>query len=179
MKEIINIGDKPIILVFPDEEEEIHVEELTRIDYSNLYGEAVTVPSILNRIGHIKALLEEALSKAKMKREIYSAKIRAIYREEAASSKKSHFKIIGRENPVKLTESALDEALILDPSYEKLSNQVIELQRNFSDVDSLYWAIHKKNEKLNKFLKPVTPEEFIGELVETKINGVFIKKPKY
>ena len=51
MKHVIHLNDKPIVLIYGDLDEEINVDEITKIDYSNLYGESVTISVILNRIG--------------------------------------------------------------------------------------------------------------------------------
>jgi hypothetical protein len=43
-------------------------------------------------------------------------------------------------------------------------------------LDALQWAVQDKSKKLNNLLKPVTPTEFLNELVEGEVNSFFIKK---
>lgn len=82
----------------------------------------------------------------------------------------------GEVEEIKLSEKALDEALLLDEDYQNLCIAYIDAQKNFSVLDALQWAVQDKSKKLNNLLKPVTPTEFLGELVEGKVNSFFIKK---
>jgi hypothetical protein len=75
-----------------------------------------------------------------------------------------------------LSEKALDEALLLDEDYQNLCVEYINAQKNFGILDALQWAIQDKSKKLNNLLKPVTPAEFLNELVEGKVNTFLIKK---
>ena len=47
MKIMVEIGTKTVVLVSPDKDEEIELDDVTTINYSNLYGEAVTVSCLL------------------------------------------------------------------------------------------------------------------------------------
>lgn len=79
---------------------------------------------------------------------------------------------------VKLTEKSLEDAVILDVKYQTVSKEIIEAKRDLDMLDSLFWSVQDKSKKLNNILKPVTPEEFVSELIEGEINLLFIKKPK-
>ena len=47
-KKIINIGDKSYRLIFDQfDDSEVDIDELLKIDYSNLIGEIVTFPVIV------------------------------------------------------------------------------------------------------------------------------------
>ena len=70
MKTLIHVGDKPLLLVSEDFEEKINVDDICRIDYMNLYGELVTMPALLNKIGLYKAEVEAMYSKSKVRLEI-------------------------------------------------------------------------------------------------------------
>ena len=66
MKIIIEEEDKTIVLISSDEDEEINLEEVTTINYSNLYGEAVTISALLNKVGMWKADYERKAKEAKL-----------------------------------------------------------------------------------------------------------------
>ena len=80
---------------------------------------------------------------------------------------------------IKLSEKALDEALLLDDAYQGLCCEYIEAQKNFNVLDALQWAVQDKSKKLNNLLKPVTPTELLGELVESNVNSFVITKKGY
>ena len=175
MRTIIHIDDVPIELVMADFESEIDIDEITSIDYSNLFGEAVTVSTLMNRIGILKARAEAICSEKKLGFNIYEASQRKRIRREAAMNE-NKFKIDGEF--IKLTENSLEEAITLDRGWQENKTNVIKAQETLSKVDSIYWAIQSKDRKLSTIMKPVTPEEFINELVEGKVNGIVIKKKK-
>ena len=59
-KKIIKVGEKTYKLLFDNFDEDMNIDELLKIDYSNLIGELITFPVIVNRFGQ---LLAEAESK--------------------------------------------------------------------------------------------------------------------
>ena len=173
MNTLVHIGGKPIILVSKDVDEEINIDELCRIDHSNLYGEIVTAPALLNKIGIWRAEAEALVAKSKLKYESYGAKQKQRWRIEA-NENKGKFTIEG--HLVKLTEVALEEALLTDEMYLKYRNDYVENQRMFEVLDSWFWAMSDKSKKLSSIVKPVSPEEFYNELVEKRVNTFLIRK---
>ena len=175
MKQIIHIGECPIALISEDFEESINIDEIFQIDYSNLYGEAVTIPALLNKVGMMKSQAESDFSKAKLECEIYESKLRKSIRVESGRNA-GKFLIDG--DWVKLTEKSIDEAVYLDDEYQRLRSVMIETKKNLDLLDSLYWAVGTKSKKLDNLVKQVTPQEFVEELVEGKVNTFLIKKSK-
>jgi len=57
-----------------------------------------------------------------------------------------------------------------------MKKNVIKAQKDFSFIESLYWALSSKDKKLNNLIKEITPEEFEDRLIEGKVNGFIIKK---
>ena len=55
MRKNITIGDKVYQLQFDDFDEEMDIDNLLRIDHSNLVGEMVTFPVFVNRFGNLLA----------------------------------------------------------------------------------------------------------------------------
>ena len=175
MKTTIHVGDKPITLVMQDFDSEIDVDDITSIQYYNLYGEAVTVSALMNHIGILKAKAESIYSEKKLEFDIYESTLRKRFRREAAMNA-GKFKI--GDEQVKMTEPALTEAIILDDGWQVNKKNVIKAKETMDKIDSIYWAIQSKDRKLSVLMKAVTPEEFVTELVDGKVNGMTIKKRK-
>lgn len=170
---VINLGDQIIKMVYEDFDDEIDLDEITKIRYDNLYGEAVTIPALLNKIGMIKAKAEEILAFKKLQFETYEAQTRKSFRREAAKNS-GKVNIEGEE--IKLTEKALDEIILLDEGWQVKKKNQISAQTDLAMVDSIFWAIKAKDGKLSNLLKGITPDELANELIEGKINGILLKK---
>lgn len=178
IKVTVPIGEKVVVLKFGEFDNEIDVDSLTSIDYSNLFGEAVTVSALLNRIGILKAEAESHMSAAKLERDINSATLARQYRREAnINSGKFTLMDGGRPVSIKLSEASLEQAILLDPVYQNLCKKVINAQRDLAFLDSLYWSIQSKDKKLSVLMRPIAPEDFYNELLEGEVNGMLIKKP--
>lgn len=173
MEILVHFNDVPVTLVTNGFEETVDIDKLTSIDYSNLYGEAVTVSALLNKVGLLRAEAERAVSEKKLEKEVYEADLKKGWRREA---NRNGGKFTIEDEEIKLSEKALDEALLLDEDYQKLFLEYIEAQKNFSVLDALQWSVQDKSKKLNNLLKPVTPQEFLSELVEGKVNSFLIAK---
>lgn len=173
MEILVHFNDFLVTLVTNGFEETVDIDKLTSIDYSNLYGEAVTVSALLNKVGLLRAEAERAVSEKKLEKEVYEADMKKGWRREA---NRNGGKFTIEDEEIKLSEKALDEALLLDEDYQKLCLEYIEAQKNFSVLDALQWSVQDKSKKLNNLLKPVTPQEFLSELVEGKVNSFLIAK---
>lgn len=173
MNILVHFNDVPVTLQTNGFEETVDIDKLTSIDYSNLYGEAVTVSALLNKVGLLRAEAERAVSEKKLEKEVYEADMKKGWRREA---NRNGGKFTIEDEEIKLSEKALDEALLLDEDYQKLCLEYIEAQKNFSVLDALQWSVQDKSKKLNNLLKPVTPQEFLSELVEGKVNSFLIAK---
>lgn len=173
MEILVHFNDVPVTLVTNGFEETVDIDKLTSIDYSNLYGEAVTVSALLNKVGLLRAEAERVVSEKKLEKEVYEADMKKGWRREA---NRNGGKFTIEDEEIKLSEKALDEALLLDEDYQKLCLEYIEAQKNFSVLDALQWSVQDKSKKLNNLLKPVTSQEFLSELVEGKVNSFLIAK---
>lgn len=173
MELLVHFGGVPVTLETNGFEERLDIDRLTSIDYGNLYGEAVTVSALLNKVGMLRAEAEKDMNEKKLEKEVLEASLKRSWRREA-NMNGGKFTIEGDE--IKISEKALDEALMLDEEYQQVSLDYIDAQRNFGMLDSLQWAIQDKSKKLNNLLKPVTPSEFLDELVEGTVNSFLIVK---
>lgn len=173
MEILTHFNNIPVTLITSGFEGAVDIDRLTAIDYSNLYGEAVTVSALLNKVGLLRSEAEKRVAECKLEKDVYEAQTKKEWRRQA---NKNGGKFIIEDEEIKLSEKALDEALLLDEKYQELCIEFIEAQKNFSILDALQWAVQDKSKKLNNLLKPVTPSEFISELVEGSVNSFFIKK---
>ena len=173
MKILVHFSGVPVELETNGFSGRIDIDQLTSIDYGNLYGEAVTVSALLNKVGLLRAEAEQALAEKKLERDVCEADTKRKWRQQA-NANQGKFCFEGEW--IKLSEKALDEALLLDDAYQGLCCEYIEAQKNFNVLDALQWAVQDKSKKLNNLLKPVTPTELLGELVESNVNSFVITK---
>jgi len=118
----------------------------------------------MNRIGIIRAEAESILKEKELLAKIEEARIKKDERRKAVSDSR------------KITEGGLEEMVMLDEGLQIMKKNVIKAQKDFSFIESLYWALSSKDKKLNNLIKEVTPEEFEDRLIEGKVNGFIIKK---
>lgn len=173
MKTVVHVGDKPVVLVFSEFDDEINVDNITSIDYSNIYGEAVTVSALLNKVGMLKAEAERIYQEKKLDCDIFEANLKKDWRREAATE---GGKFTVGDEMIKLTEKSLEDAVLIDKGFEIKKKNVIKSKRDVDLLDSLFWSVSSKDKKLNNLLKATTPKEFYDELIEGKINTFVIKK---
>lgn len=173
MKKVVHIGENDIVLISKDIIDELDMDQITSIDHSNLYGEIVTCSVLLNKIGLLKAEVEAQYNYDKMNCEIYESKLRESLRRESILN---GGKVQTSNGSIKLTESSLDELILLDLDFQKKKRNTIESKKNLDMIDSLYWAIQSKDKKLTNLVPKVTPKEFYDELIEGTVNSFIIKK---
>lgn len=166
---------KVVNLIMGDFEEDFDIDRVTSIDYSNLYGEAVTVSALMNKIGILRARAQSLQSEKELEFNIYESRTIKGFRREAIENG-GKFKVDG--DFVKLTESAIKEAVYLDKAWQVNKKNAIKATETFQVLDSLYWSIQSKDKKLSVLMTGVTPKEFFDEIIEGSINGIFIKKRK-
>lgn len=172
---IKSLDGKPIVMEMADFDERFNADDMTRIQYENLYGDAVTVSALLNKIGALRAVAENELSHKDLSAKIYEATLRKDLRREGAENG-GRIKI--QNESVKLTEKSLDEAVILDKAWQIKQKNVFKSQEVFSKVDSFYWSVQSKDKKLNNLIAGLTEAELWDTLVDGKVNGILIKKRK-
>jgi len=178
-KVIVPFGQKTVVLSYGDFDDEVNVDDLTSIDYSNLYGEAVTVSALMNRIGILKSEAEANHSQKKLDCDIYEANLSRGYRRESNTTG-GKFTIedeTGAPFMMKLTDKAVEAAVLLDLAYQNKRKAVINAKRDLDFIESIYWAVQSKDKKLSVLMKATSPEEFYNELIEGKVNGLTVNKP--
>jgi hypothetical protein len=173
----INVGGQEITLYHDNMDSSINVDDLTKIDVGNIYGDAVTISAAVNRIGLIKAEVEALVGETKLEYKIYEGQFKAKLRKQAANNAGFYTIRIGNDDvKIKATEKALEICFETDDKWIELKKAFITAEKNFNSLSSLYWACQDKSRKLNTLVNGVTPSEFVSEMIEGKINGILIQK---
>lgn len=163
----IPIGDKIITLKQSDIDSDINMEEITQINYNNLYGEIVTVSALLNKIGILKADVDNQYEEYKLDCQIFESN----ERKRFISSKLS----VGEKKP---TEGQIEDSLNTHPDVIAKRKRLLTYKKGCDYINALYWAVKSKDDKLSVLMKGVTPEEFSTNIIEGVVNGFYVKKFK-
>lgn len=167
-KKVVQIGSKSYVLLFDDDYEEMDVDSLLKIDYSNIIGEMITFPVIVNKFGNLLAEAESFVAEGKLNMEVYEAKAKEKFRIRFAESNNG-------KNP---TVEALNNAILMDEGYQKLRKDLIETQKVRDYINSIFWSCKDKSSKLEKISLTVQGEDIPESVIEGRVNNVLIKKTK-
>lgn len=164
---VIQLNKKTLTLTILDfEGNNINAEELLQVDYSNILGDIITFPVIFNRIANIKAEVDSLLKDAEFDLKVFGAQL---FGEKKA--------VLVKEG-TRPTEAAIDALVLTDSNFKLKKLSVINIERQASIVDGLYWSAKMKGKMLEAISAKVSPEEFEREIIEAAINGVIIKSHK-
>lgn len=163
----IPIGDKTITLKQSEIDGDIDMDEVTQIQYSNLYGEIVTVSALLNKIGILKADIDNQYDEYKLDCQIFESSKRKQFIGSALA--------MGDKKP---TESQCEDFLNTDPDVIAKRKRLLTHKKGCDYINSIYWSVKSKDDKLSVLMKGVTPEDFASNIVEGVVNGFFIKSFK-
>lgn len=167
-KKVIQVGETTYKLLFDDFDEDMDIDSLLKIDYSNIIGELVTFPVIVNRFGILLAEAESKVAEAKLNLEVFEAKTKERLRNELAEAN-------GGKNP---TVEALNNALLMNKAYQSLRRQFIEIQKTRDYVNSIFWSAKDKTSKIEKLSLTVQNGDIPDSIIEGRVNNVLIKKTK-
>lgn len=164
-KRIIQIGGNTYKLIFDNFDEDVDIDSLLKIDYSNLIGELVTFPVILNRFGILLAEAESQVAETKLNMDVYEAKSKERLRIELAE----------QNNGKAPTVEALNNAVVSNKAYQAMKRKYIEVVKTRDYINSIFWAVKDKSDKISSLLKQseITLET---DVMPERLNGIFIKK---
>lgn len=175
-EKIISLPNKIIVLTW-DEDYDIDTDDILKIDVSNIFGEAVTFPVILNRLGIILAEIDDALRRQNFDLEKVDAELNK-ERAKAYDRAFEELKITNKSPTVVQCENrAKDDSKVLEREQERrlVKMKLLDVQKDRDIINSLYWSAKSKDDKLNKLTEKLKPIDFEDNLVEGKINNVMIK----
>ena len=165
MKKVIQIGENTYQLRFDEFDEEMDIDALLRIDYTNLIGEMVTFPVIVNRFGNMLAEAESKVAEVKLNIDILEAKLKERLRIELSEAN-------GGKNP---TVDALNNSILLDKAYQVMRKKYVETQKQRDYINSIFWSCKDKSDKISILVKS-SDITMNTDLSEAKINNVLVKK---
>lgn len=163
----IPIGDRIIVLKQEDFDTDIDIDDVTQIHYDNLYGEIVTISALYNRIGILKAQVDNQYEDYKLDCSIFESQVRKdiVSRELALGHKKPSL-------------NDIEDEVNTNPNVISKRKRLNQYKRDCDYINALYWAVQSKDKKLSVLMKGVTPEEFADKIIEGRVNYFYIKKFK-
>jgi hypothetical protein len=167
-KRVIQISGNTYKLIFDNFDEDVDIDSLLKIDYSNLIGELVTFPVILNRFGILLAEAESQVAETKLNMDVYEAKTKERLRIELAE----------QNNGKTPTVEALNNAVVSNKAYQAMKRKYIEVVKTRDYINSIFWAVKDKSEKLNKLSLSIQPGDLSDSVIEGRVNNVLVKKIK-
>jgi len=162
-KQIIELRNKTVVLTILPFDTDVNVDDLLKIDYSNLIGEILTFPVLLNRIMNLKAEMQSIVNEDEVDVDAFEADLKEKKRRLLTSSGQ------------KTTISEVEAAVLLDAGFIAKKKAHFNKQRNLGYLDALYWAAQSKSKLLEKISDKIRPSEFESELLSDTINGIQIK----
>ena len=166
-KKIVKIGDKTYTMLIKAFDDDVEVDDLLQIDYSNLIGELVTFPVIVNRIGIMLAEAESAVSEKKLNLEVFEAKMKERLRTQLAET-----------NGKAPTVEALNNAVLQEPSYQAMRKGLINAQKTRDYLNSVFWSAKDKSNKLDRLSLTIQAGDIPEEVLEGRVNSVILRRSK-
>lgn len=167
----IELPNKMVVLSLTNFDTDIDTDQIINIHHHNIIGEILTFPVIMNRIGNLKAEMENQLSEEKMDFEIFQANQEEKMRKQLTTSDTD---TKGNVKVSKPTKDEVENAVLISPEYKVKKRHLFKVQKNLAYVESLYWAAKDKSSKLDVFSAKLKPEEFEKDILEGTLNGVEI-----
>jgi len=153
----IKIGDKSYDLVIEDFNETIDVDNLLQIDYSNVIGEILCFPVILNKLGKLLADAEYTVNTNKMLMDVYEAKFKENQRNGATKAP---------------SVEQLNNLLDADKMYGVLRKKLIESQRTRDYMNSVFWSAKDKSNMLQKLSLTINFGDYDDKIILKSINSI-------
>lgn len=169
---VLEFPTRMVVLNLTQFDTDIDTDRLMFIQSHNIPGELITWPVIMNRVGNLKADMEQVVAETKMDFDIFLANWQEKKRKELTQVVKDSK---GNDKIDKPTKDEVENAVLVSPEYKVKKQHLILIQRNLAYVESLYWAAKDKSDKLNTYSAKLKPEEFEKDIVEGTINGIMIK----
>lgn len=159
----IEVGDKMVTLTYEFFDLDTDLEQLLKIDYTNVVGELITFPVVFNRIALLRAEMSNAVNEAKLALDIYVSRMNKYYRKNLKGKTS--------RGPSK---EEVEDAVHMDEGYEQTRLKYINRQRDYEYMDAIYWSAKSKDKKLDTFSQKITPKEFEQDIVEGQVNNIYV-----
>jgi len=168
---VIHFKERIVTLHFEPIDSDIDIDDLVKIHYDNLIGEILTIATLMNRVGWLKAEAQDAVRQSSFELQIYEADIKEQYRRNSRSTSSDSK---GNQKVKYATKDEVDNSVLQDPGYVNKRKQTMRIQKEYDYIDSLYWAVKSKDQKINRIADHLKPEEYEQEIVTGVVNGIMI-----
>jgi len=162
-KIVVDVGKGKVAIITYEQNEEFDIDSLTKIDISNMMGEFLTCPILLNQISILKAKAKEQLNESKLLFDVESSKI---YKKVKGELLKDNAKV---------TVADVENHVNTDSSYIELKQNIIEAEKNYDIVEGMMWSIKTKSDILNRMFDRYSDKESSFELIEGQVNKAMVK----
>lgn len=165
-KIVIQLKNKVLTLQVKDfGDAAVDLEDLLQVDMNALVADICTFPVIFNRIGNIKAEIDDFYRETKLDFDIFEAQLY-----------EKHKKLLSALG--KATEAMIDAAVKQDPQYKVKKLELFKVQKQADIIENFYWSAKVKDKKLDTMSAKIKPEEFEGEILQGTVNSVLIRVHK-
>ena len=138
--------------------EDINIDRLLFIDYSNLAAEIATFNLVFAHVSFLRSDLNKEVRRAELELKIYKSKTKKQFREEMLETKQ------------KFTVAEPDDFLRAQPLYKIYNLKHIESLHRYETIDSLYWSVKEKSSSLKSLYLP--HEEFVNQMLNLSIKEI-------
>jgi hypothetical protein len=149
-----------------DEDEEIDLDSLLRIDYAQILGELSSFSVFLNRLGILLAEAENTVREKTLDFKVYRSKLNERLRNELIDSKQ------------KITNDKIDDLRRIDKTYYLKSKILNKFVKERDYVSSIYWSAKSKSDLLSKLALTISPGDIDPTIIRNIYNGVQINSRK-
>lgn len=153
----------------------IDADDVTSIHHHNPIGEMLTTPVALNRVGNMLSEAEYNLNMSKLNFDIFIAKEEDKKRKELTFVETTAKGVEKVKSP---TIGEVDSAVKSTKEFKMEKEIVFSAEKKVGMLKSLYWALKSKDNKIDKMISNLKPEEFEKEIIEDVVNGIKIRTHK-
>jgi hypothetical protein len=165
---VVELGNKIYSFHHIPFDAKVDMDSLTMIHYHNIVGEIITIATLMNRVGNLKADADNAVREVKMDHRILEAQKSEYYRKRLTAE------VNGKAKAP--TQKAVDDAVCVNQDVRDSELNLYRVMKQADIVDSLYWSVKSKEMKLNQISNNIAPSDFEKDILEESINGVMIKE---
>lgn len=157
-----------------EDDDEINIDKILKVDYQNLICEILTFPAILNKFGILLADTESNVKEAELDYRIWKAKKREEIRNDFEEDEDRPVKRGG----YKYTVDEVDDAMRKNPVYNAKNKKINKTIKTRDYMNSIYWSAKSKADKLEKLSLTIRPDEINFDDLVDNFNGVEIRVKK-
>jgi len=148
--------------------EEIDIDSILKIDYSQLVAEIATFDVIVNKAALLLADMDNRVSESKLDFDIFEAKSKEVIRVKLTETDEK-----GKEK--KPTISEVEDTIKSLPEYKAKKIRMFNIQKQRDYIASFYFSARSKSSKLEKLSQNIKTGDMENKLVEGQINGMLYK----